>query len=66
MRTPDQLWHMWLRAMAEGLPVSAKAHAETLLDVIVERGDEPEWSAQARRRFLNWCDREGLLVRGTR
>jgi hypothetical protein len=63
-RTPNELWHGWLRALAEGQPVTAKAHAETLLDVIVERGDEPEWKPRSRQYFLNWCDQERLLIRG--
>lgn len=64
MRDPDALWRAWREANAQGYPVTAKCHAEEILDLLRAAVTEPDWSAIEKARFLNWCDREGLLPRG--
>lgn len=60
-RIVQDLFESWLKAVASGLPVSAKAHASTLLDTMKYLGEKPKWTGREQTFFMNWCEREGLI-----
>lgn len=62
--TPQALFEDWLGAVAENRQMTATVRADMLLDEM-NAGREPQWGPRDRRLFLNWCDRAGLLTKGT-
>jgi hypothetical protein len=50
----DEMYQLWIAALARGNQAKAREHAEYLLWCLSE-GKEPDWSEEARVSFQAWC-----------
>jgi hypothetical protein len=58
----NTLWQLWTSARANDHLLEARAHAETLLEMLYQE-KFPHWNTRERTTFLNWAEEFKLIRR---